>query len=166
MYVESKWSHVQQQQQDLDICEEPEGNVGKNWRWFFMRVVGGLLTKWYIKVLVILLFVGYVIGAIWGLINMRFGLPFQDLTPPNSYLHDTYDITKNNFDVFMFDSVVFFPERTEWWREETKQEVFKFDSYIRAQDWATDTISGMSMFFDSKQGKRYADGNETQFNEQ
>lgn len=53
--------------------------------------LGNLLNKWPVKVLVILLFLTYLAGAIYGTTRVQEGLQRRKLSKPDSYSIEFYD---------------------------------------------------------------------------
>ncbi len=53
--------------------------------------LGNALNKWYVKLFVILLFIGYLAGAIYGALRIQEGLQRRKLSRPDSYSVEFYD---------------------------------------------------------------------------
>lgn len=55
-----------------------------------VRADASLLSKWYVKVPVILFFIAWAVISWYGIYKIRYGQPLSDLAPDGSYLQD-YD---------------------------------------------------------------------------
>ena len=58
---------------------------------WFRDFVGTALTKWPVKILIILLFIVYLAGAIHGVSKVQEGLQRRKLSKPDSYSIEYYD---------------------------------------------------------------------------
>eukprot|EP00923_Selenidium_pygospionis_P037742 GHVN01066088.1.p1 GENE.GHVN01066088.1~~GHVN01066088.1.p1 ORF type:complete len:1064 (-),score=81.06 GHVN01066088.1:270-3461(-) len=143
---------------------EPNGNPGKCYRWVFLRLGFLGFRKLWVKIMIVIAFASYLGLAIWQCTKLKPGLPFHDLTPVDSYLREAYDVSINNFDIFMLESFVFFPQKTPWWEAKYQRDLEDFNQIIMDADYTNDAINGMQMFLNSEYGETI-DGNETMFHQ-
>ncbi|XP_035687590.1 patched domain-containing protein 3-like [Branchiostoma floridae] len=67
---------------------------------FFKKYFGPFLTTGFVKVVVIILFLGYLAVSIWGCTQLREGLRLQSLADDNSYIVKFYDLEDEYFKTY------------------------------------------------------------------
>ncbi|CEM34095.1 unnamed protein product [Vitrella brassicaformis CCMP3155] len=117
--------------------EEPKGNVGRWSRKFFRSVWGRLITVPAFKVLVVLMWFGYLAISGWGDSNVTMGLNLLELTPFQSYYREFYDELLDRFDTYGEQVMVIFPEPHEWWRNEARENYKQLVQRINESDYVS-----------------------------
>ena len=99
---------VEKKEKDLDITKEKysysvgksantDGNVDHAFMTFFRDIFGPLIMNPWIKVLVLLIYVGYLACAIWGCFLIELGLTEQNLVREGSKANKFLDLKYEYF---------------------------------------------------------------------
>ncbi|EAK88611.1 patched family protein with 12 transmembrane domain [Cryptosporidium parvum Iowa II] len=108
------------------LLAEPSGNVGRTTRRLMLHYIGPVMATPIVKIIVIIIWLGFLGVSIYGFTKMESGLDLRDLSPPSSYLQAfDQDFTKyfNKYDV---PTDVYFPEKLEWWKRAVQDRIFDF----------------------------------------
>ncbi|KAJ1604462.1 putative patched-like protein [Cryptosporidium canis] len=108
------------------LLAEPLGNVGRSTRRLMLHYVGPIMATPIVKLVVIVIWLGFLGISIYGFTKMESGLDLRDLSPPSSYLQAfDQDFTKY-FSEYDVPTDMYFPERLEWWRRPVQDRIFDF----------------------------------------
>ncbi|XP_076147273.1 patched domain-containing protein 3-like [Alosa pseudoharengus] len=85
---------------------------------FFKKYYGPFLTKPWTKVFVILIYLGYLAGSIYGCFQMQEGIDLKNLAPDDSYVASYYDNEDRYFSEYgPFVMLVIKNENFQYWEE-------------------------------------------------
>eukprot|EP00058_Branchiostoma_floridae_P003511 XP_002588999.1 hypothetical protein BRAFLDRAFT_87471 [Branchiostoma floridae] len=86
---------------ELDQRGEDQGSERDHvFMLFFKKYFGPFVTTVFVKVVVIILFLGYLAVSIWGCTQLREGLRLQSLGDDNSYIVKFYDLEDEYFKTY------------------------------------------------------------------
>ncbi|OII71432.1 uncharacterized protein cubi_00810 [Cryptosporidium ubiquitum] len=108
------------------LLAEPLGNVGRTTRRVMLHYIGPIMATPIVKLIIIIIWLGFLGISIYGFTKMESGLDLRDLSPPSSYLQTfDQDFTKY-FSKYDLPTDVYFPEKLEWWRRAVQDRIFDF----------------------------------------
>ncbi|XP_019626086.1 PREDICTED: patched domain-containing protein 3-like [Branchiostoma belcheri] len=90
---------------------------------FFKKYFGPFLTNIFVKVVVIVLFLGYLAVSIWGCTQLREGLRLQSLADDNSYIVKFYDLEDEYFKVYGPQIMVSLTEEVDYSNLTVQQQI-------------------------------------------
>ncbi|KAL0147483.1 hypothetical protein M9458_057223 [Cirrhinus mrigala] len=90
---------------------------------FFRSYYGPFLTKSWTKVCVMLLYVGYLAGAIYGCLHLEQGIDMRDLAADDSYVVNYYDDDRKFFSRYGPNVMVLVTEEFPYWNKNSRSEL-------------------------------------------
>ncbi|XP_076147253.1 patched domain-containing protein 3-like [Alosa pseudoharengus] len=88
----------------------------------FRKYYGPFLTKPWTKVFVILLYLGYLAGSIYGCLQMQEGIDLKNLAPDDSYVASYYDDEDRYFSEYgPFVMLVIKDENFQYWEKSARE---------------------------------------------
>ncbi|KAH8583047.1 patched family [Cryptosporidium sp. chipmunk genotype I] len=108
------------------LLAEPLGNVGRTTRRVMLHYVGPIMATPIVKIIVIIIWLGFLGVSIYGFTKMESGLDLRDLSPPSSYLQAFDQDFTRYFSEYDLPTDVYFPEKLEWWRRAVQDRIFDF----------------------------------------
>lgn len=91
------------------VTEEPKGNNGKASRSFFLNILGPLFSTRPLQIVACAIIAAYVGFSLTGAIkHLSAGLDLENLTPPDSYLREAFEMSHSMFPIFPYETNVVF----------------------------------------------------------
>ncbi|XP_053569875.1 patched domain-containing protein 3 [Bombina bombina] len=103
---------------------------------FFRKYYGPFLTNIWTKIIVIILYCGYLASSIYGCFYVKEGINLRNVAPDNSYVAPFYDKEELYFSYYGPRVMVIITEQTEYWNLETQDKIescmesFENNSYV------------------------------------
>ncbi|GCC34495.1 hypothetical protein chiPu_0012969 [Chiloscyllium punctatum] len=104
---------------DQDLGTESELKV----YFFFKKYYGPFLTNRWTKAIVVLLYVGYLTGSIYGCLHIKEGIDLRNLAFDDSYLIKFYDDESNFFSKYGPRVMVTVTEPVKYWDSSVQDEI-------------------------------------------
>ncbi|XP_072024915.1 patched domain-containing protein 3-like [Amphiura filiformis] len=90
---------------------------------FFKKYYGPFITHWVSVVVVLILYVGYLVVAIWGFTNLDEGLDLNTVGTDDSYLNAYYGVEESYFKVYGPDMSIVATEELSYWDTDIQEEL-------------------------------------------
>ncbi|XP_053569876.1 patched domain-containing protein 3 [Bombina bombina] len=103
---------------------------------FFRKYYGPFLTNIWTKIIVIILYCGYLASSIYGCFYVQEGIELRNLAPDNSYVAAFYEKEELYFSIYGPRVMVVITEQAEYWNIETRDKIescfksFENNSYV------------------------------------
>ncbi|XP_043546456.1 patched domain-containing protein 3-like [Chiloscyllium plagiosum] len=104
---------------DQDLGTESELKV----YFFFKKYYGPFLTNQWTKAIVVLLYVGYLTGSIYGCLHIKEGIDLRNLAFDDSYLIKFYDDESNFFSKYGPRVMVTVTDSVKYWDSSVQEEI-------------------------------------------
>eukprot|EP00920_Eleutheroschizon_duboscqi_P031408 GHVT01075888.1.p1 GENE.GHVT01075888.1~~GHVT01075888.1.p1 ORF type:complete len:1769 (-),score=121.54 GHVT01075888.1:1416-6722(-) len=142
---------------------EPAGNGGRLWRLYVVNPYVNFLLRPWVKVMIIIGFIGLLAGAAYSCKYLEFGLSYYNVIPDNSKLRDFYDARDVSFSKYGDRYQVLFDSPTIWWSSKVQERFLEMSDVIDKASYTSYVTNGMAAFLHSRQAKALIDGDHDQF---
>eukprot|EP00058_Branchiostoma_floridae_P027499 XP_002612990.1 hypothetical protein BRAFLDRAFT_74780 [Branchiostoma floridae] len=102
---------------------------------FFRKHFGPFITKWWVKVIVLLIYGAYLGCAIWGCTQVRQGIRLSRLAADDSYVVDFYDKQDQYYGEYGPRVAVIIAQPLNYWEESTRDQVEKLLAKFEDTDY-------------------------------
>ncbi|KAL1248941.1 hypothetical protein QQF64_022259 [Cirrhinus molitorella] len=134
---------------------------------FFKSYYGPFLTKPWTKVCVMLLYVGYLAGAIYGSLHLEQGINMKDLAADDSYVISYYDDDQKFFSRYGPNVMVVVTEEFPYWNKTSRSELNHCMKKLHNLTFVNQnlSVSWLDFYLQFAQNKRLNLDNENAFME-
>ncbi|XP_075684383.1 patched domain-containing protein 3-like [Rhinoderma darwinii] len=108
---------------------------------FFRKQYGPFLTNFWTKILVVLLYGGYLASSIYGCFQVQEGIDLRNLAIDSSYVHSFYDSDDLYFSEFGPRVMVVVTEEVSYWNLDSYKNIYRCMESLKNSSYATVELS-------------------------